>query len=283
MNNVKIGAFIAQLRKDKNMTQKDLAEKLNITDKAVSKWERGISLPDITILPELSGILEITVTELLNGEKENNEEDSCSDSSDETVLAAIRYADGEVKKKTKDIKIICAVSITIAFIVGIISCSICDWAINNKFTWSLLPISSIVYAWFLVIPVTLMGKKGIIPSIAFLSVLTIPFLLVLHKLIKFNGFAVNDLMVPIGVKTSIVSIIYIWIIYSLFRIYRTKKFLAASLTCLIAVPVTFLINLIVDYYVEKSVYDVWDMVNYLILIILAVIFEYMNIKKKRKQ
>lgn len=206
MNNVKIGAFIAQLRKDKNMTQKDLAEKLNITDKAVSKWERGISLPDITILPELSGILEITVTELLNGEKENNEEDSCSDSSDETVLAAIRYADGEVKKKTKDIKIICAVSITIAFIVGIISCSICDWAINNKFTWSLLPISSIVYAWFLVIPVTLMGKKGIIPSIAFLSVLTIPFLLVLHKLIKFNGFAVNDLMVPIGVKTSIVSI-----------------------------------------------------------------------------
>ncbi len=283
MNNVKIGAFIAQLRKDKNMTQKDLAEKLNITDKAVSKWERGISLPDITILPDLSGILDITVTELLNGEKENNEEDSCSDSSDETVLAAIQYADGEVKKKTKDIKIICAVSITIAFIVGIISCSICDWAINNNFTWSLLPISSIVYAWFLVIPVTLMGKKGIIPSIALLSVLTIPFLLILYKLIKLNDLAVNDLMVPIGVKTSIVSIIYIWIVYFLFRIYTTKKLLAASITCLIAVPVTFIINFIVDYYTEKSIYDVWNIFNYLIFIILAVIFEYKNIKKKSKQ
>lgn len=283
MNNVKIGAFIAQLRKAKNMTQKDLAEKLNITDKAVSKWERGISLPDITILPGLSDILEITVTELLNGEKENDEEDSGPENSDETVLAAIRYADGEVKKKTKDIKIICTVSITIAFIIGIISCSICDWAINNNFTWSLLPISSIVYAWFLVIPVTLMGKKGVLPSIAFLSVLTIPFLLILYKIIKFNDLAVNDLMVPIGIKTSIVSIIYIWIVYFLFHIYRTKKFLAASITCLVAVPVMFLINFIVDYYIEKSIYDVWDILNYLIFIILAVIFEYINIKRKRNQ
>lgn len=283
MNNVKIGAFIAQLRKAKNMTQKDLAEKLNITDKAVSKWERGISLPDITILPDLSGILDITVTELLNGEKENNEEDSCSDNSNETVLAAIQYADGEVKKKTKNIKILCAVSITIACIVGIIACSICDWAINNNFTWSLFPISSIIYAWFLVIPVTLMGKKGIIPSIVFLSILTIPFLLILDKLIKLNNLAVNDLIVPIGVKTSIVSIIYIWIVYFLFHIYRTKKLLAASITCLIAVPVTFLINLIVDYYTRKSIYDVWNIFDYLIFIVLAVVFAYINIKRKEKQ
>lgn len=283
MNNVKIGTFIAQLRKAKNMTQKDLAEKLNITDKAVSKWERGISLPDITILPDLSGILDITVTELLNGEKENNEEDSCSDNSNETVLAAIQYADGEVKKKTKNIKILCAVSITIACIVGIIACSICDWAINNNFTWSLFPISSIIYAWFLVIPVTLMGKKGIIPSIVFLSILTIPFLLILDKLIKLNNLAVNDLIVPIGVKTSIVSIIYIWIVYFLFHIYRTKKLLAASITCLIAVPVTFLINLIVDYYTRKSIYDVWNIFDYLIFIVLAVVFAYINIKRKEKQ
>lgn len=283
MNNVKIGAFIAQLRKAKNMTQKDLAEKLNITDKAVSKWERGISLPDITILPDLSGILDITVTELLNGEKENNEEDSCSDNSNETVLAAIQYADGEVKKKTKNIKILCAVSITIACIVGIIACSICDWAINNNFTWSLFPISSIIYAWFWVIPVTLMGKKGIIPSIVFLSILTIPFLLILDKLIKLNNLAVNDLIVPIGVKTSIVSIIYIWIVYFLFHIYRTKKLLAASITCLIAVPVTFLINLIVDYYTRKSIYDVWNIFDYLIFIVLAVVFAYINIKRKEKQ
>lgn len=283
MDNVKIGAFIAQLRKAKNMTQKDLAEKLNITDKAVSKWERGMSLPDITILPDLSGILDITVTELLNGEKENNEEDSCSDNSNETVLAAIQYANGEVKKKTKNIKILCAVSITIAFIFGIIACSICDWAINNNFTWSLFPISSIVYAWFLVIPVTLMGKKGIVPSIVFLSILTIPFLLILDKLIKLNDLAVNDLIVPIGVKTSIVSIIYIWIVYFLFHIYRTKKFLAVSLTCLITVPATFLINLIVDYYTRKSIHDVWNIFNYLIFIVLAVVFEYINIKRKKKQ
>ena len=62
MNNEKIGAFIAQLRKSQNLTQRELAEKLNVTDKAVSKWERGVSLPDITLLPDLSEMLCVTIT-----------------------------------------------------------------------------------------------------------------------------------------------------------------------------------------------------------------------------
>lgn len=99
MNNEKIGAFIAQLRKSQNLTQRELAEKLNVTDKAVSKWERGVSLPDITLLPDLSEMLCVTITELLNGEKEDKEDNS--DNSKGTVLAAIQYADGEVRTKPK--------------------------------------------------------------------------------------------------------------------------------------------------------------------------------------
>ena len=68
MNQEKIGKFIAKLRKEKGFTQKELAEKLNITDKAVSKWENGKSLPDILIIPNLCKELEITVNDLLNGE-----------------------------------------------------------------------------------------------------------------------------------------------------------------------------------------------------------------------
>ena len=75
MNQKKIGLFIATCRKDKNLTQMQLAEKLNITDRAVSKWETGKSLPDASIMLELCKILEIKVNELLIGEKlmENNE------------------------------------------------------------------------------------------------------------------------------------------------------------------------------------------------------------------
>ncbi len=68
MDQIKIGKFIAEYRKQKNLTQMKLAEKLNITDKAISKWERGLSLPDSSIMLELCGILGITVNDLLSGE-----------------------------------------------------------------------------------------------------------------------------------------------------------------------------------------------------------------------
>ncbi len=69
MDQVKIGKFIAECRKACGMTQMQLAEKLNITDRAVSKWENGRSLPDSAIMLELCGLLNISVNELLNGEK----------------------------------------------------------------------------------------------------------------------------------------------------------------------------------------------------------------------
>ena len=71
MNQIKIGKFIAECRKNANLTQMQLAEKLDITDKAVSKWERGVAMPDSSIMLELCDILRISVNELLSGEKIN--------------------------------------------------------------------------------------------------------------------------------------------------------------------------------------------------------------------
>lgn len=75
MDNIKFGKFIKQLRAENNMTQKQLAEKLFITDKAVSKWERGLSMPDISLLGSLADIFGVTVSELLNGEREHSPDD----------------------------------------------------------------------------------------------------------------------------------------------------------------------------------------------------------------
>ena len=69
MDQIKIGKFIASCRKDQGMTQAVLAEKLGISDRAVSKWETGKSLPDSGIMLELCGLLNINVNELLSGEK----------------------------------------------------------------------------------------------------------------------------------------------------------------------------------------------------------------------
>ena len=73
MDQLKIGKFIAECRKQKQLTQLQLADKLGITDKAISKWERGIAMPDTSIMLELCDILCISVNELLNGEMINME------------------------------------------------------------------------------------------------------------------------------------------------------------------------------------------------------------------
>ena len=76
MDQIKTGQFIAECRKKKGLTQMQLAEKLNITDRAISKWERGKSLPDSAIMLPLCAILGISVNELLSGEyvmEKNNE------------------------------------------------------------------------------------------------------------------------------------------------------------------------------------------------------------------
>ena len=68
MDQVKIGKLIAECRKNKKMTQAELAEKLGVTDKSVSKWENGICLPDAGNMPDLCKILDITINDLFSGE-----------------------------------------------------------------------------------------------------------------------------------------------------------------------------------------------------------------------
>ncbi len=95
MDQLKIGKFITEQRKSKNLTQSQLAEKLFVTDKAVSKWERGKSMPDSAIMLELCAILDISVNELLNGTKMQKEEQNT-----EQLLLAMA---NEIAKKNKTI------------------------------------------------------------------------------------------------------------------------------------------------------------------------------------
>ena len=73
MNYDKIGKFIQEKRKEKNLTQKELAEKIGVTDRAVSKWERGVGCPDVSILEILSKELDCSILEILKGRKIENE------------------------------------------------------------------------------------------------------------------------------------------------------------------------------------------------------------------
>ena len=89
-----MGQKIAALRKKKNMTQAELADRLGITDKAVSKWERDLSCPDIALLPRLAEVFETTVDELMPGKKESASGRKDLSGLVHTILGAVPLAMG---------------------------------------------------------------------------------------------------------------------------------------------------------------------------------------------
>lgn len=123
MDNISIGCFIAECRKEKQITQQQLADKLNITNKAVSKWETGNGLPDITLLSELAGILDVSVDEILKAkknEKANSKEDHMDQDTEKVMCKNTDVVIGYLVHKAIDkFKMMSVVSIILS-IVGIV-------------------------------------------------------------------------------------------------------------------------------------------------------------------
>lgn len=86
------GSFLAQLRREKGMTQRELAADLYVSDKAVSKWERGLSVPDISLLVPLAEILNVTVAELLQGRRVEEEQRFTREETEELIRKALTFS-----------------------------------------------------------------------------------------------------------------------------------------------------------------------------------------------
>ena len=114
MDLVKIGKYIAGKRKALGMTQKQLAEKLNMSDKSVSKWERGICLPDVSVYMELCEILGISINEFLAGEDIDAE--NVEKKSEDNIIQVTK----DSKKKQKNLKSILAVVTPFAVIMVLV-------------------------------------------------------------------------------------------------------------------------------------------------------------------
>lgn len=118
-DNTKTGLFIRKLRREKAMTQRELADLLHITDRAVSKWERGLCAPDIALLEPLANIFAVTMTELIVGERMNPQ--AHIPQVEDGVAEAIHYSEKELSQKTKA----CRAKVTIACAVACVAVLIC--------------------------------------------------------------------------------------------------------------------------------------------------------------
>lgn len=106
----KIGSFLKELRKEKALTQEQLAETLNVSRRTVSRWETGSNMPDLDLLIEMADFYQVDLRELLNGERKNEQMD---EELKETVLQVAEYSNAEKQRATK---VVC-----IYFVSGIIA------------------------------------------------------------------------------------------------------------------------------------------------------------------
>ena len=104
MNQEKIGKFILECRKKKNLTQSELAEQIGVTDKSISNWENGRNMPDLSLFKPLCEILDISVNDLISGE--NVSQDEYQKKLEENIISTIDYTNKKVLEKNNIIGII---------------------------------------------------------------------------------------------------------------------------------------------------------------------------------
>ena len=122
MNQEKIGKFIAKKRKDKQLTQNELAEKLGVTDRSISNWENGKNMPDLSLFKPLCDILEISINELLSGEKIDNKD--YANKFEENIINTIDYVDKN--NRNNDVRNL------ILLFLGIIGIFLAQFIIKDK-------------------------------------------------------------------------------------------------------------------------------------------------------
>lgn len=171
MDTKKIGAFIAMNRKKKGYTQEQLAEKLGVTNKTISRWENGHYMPDLSLLEPLSKELDITLNELLAGEEIVKEE--AMEYSEQNLIQTIDYTDKKIKDEHKKISL---------FIIGLgIFTSLCAFTVfSSESSWgsiySMIGLFLFVVGIFRELKFTSLLKKGLVSTILFALLLGIFFI-----------------------------------------------------------------------------------------------------------
>ena len=112
MNQLKIGKFLKQLRTEKNLTQEQLAESLNVSRRTVSRWETGFNLPDLDILVIMSDFYQVDLRELLDGERRNEKMD---EEMRDTVMKVAEYSNEEKKRASRTILVFLVLGIVSLF------------------------------------------------------------------------------------------------------------------------------------------------------------------------
>ncbi|MCI8863101.1 MAG: helix-turn-helix domain-containing protein [Lachnospiraceae bacterium] len=296
----KMADFILKMRKARNLTQKDLAGKLGVTDKAVSKWERAVSSPDISLLIPLAKALGVSTGELLSGEKmemdpdnetpiaaktveeEQTEFTDGTENKEETetlINEALKYSRKSADQRVKKLWDILFVGMSAGFFLAAIVCLICNFAVSGELSWSRIVLASLIAAWGILTPLFRAQKKRICKSLLALSLMIFPYLAVLNVLLQV------PLLRTMGMCIAIAALLGIWGLYGILtHVWSRKKYFALSLICFLMFAEEYGINRIIDEYIKRThIEQSFNQLNALIILILAVSFLGISYFRERRK
>lgn len=255
-----IGCFIAELRKEKGLTQKQLAEELGVTDKAVSKWERGMGYPDITMLTRLAAALGITTGELLKGARE----DAPTQAPEVLVTRTFQYADKVETHRQISITRLMLAILTICSITAIAICMICDFSLNGRFTWVIFPGASIIFGWLVLAPFLYVRSCRVTVALISISIFLLPFLFLLAL------GSQGDWFLPVALPCALTSLALVWLVF-LCQVVEKNWWRTAALFVLLAPLLNLSIELSLWRYTGTSGLSAWTLFSAALCLIAALL------------
>lgn len=259
MNIEEIGLRIASKRKQLEYTQQQLADILNVSDKAVSKWERGVGCPDVSLLIPLSEALHISVEELISGQKEVSEEQH-----KKTIQEIILYTKNVASKHSLQIlrAIYCIVTIALYLASAIVL--LVEYVMFNTFTWSFVAVSACIYSWVVISTLYFVKSNKIIKTAGVASVGVIG-LLYSIAIIYFDQAWYINVAIPITICSGIYACIVAWIwMKTTMNIYYKL-----SWTIILSIPINVISNMSLETFKLQVVLNVAT--NLLITMVLFIL------------
>lgn len=215
-------AFIKLKRTEKNLSQKELAEKLFVTESAISKWERGITYPDITLISDICNILDISEHEFITA------------STDTTARTFEHEA-----KSFRIIRTIWFLVPTISYIVTLLTCFICNLAVNHTLSWFFIVLSALICAYSFIPTFSIVFKTNKLLIFTLTSYLSICLLLLTC------GIYTNSLFwVPVACIGTLMGYIQLFIpmLLAKTKISRYKFIISFTLTFILTVLILIIVN-----------------------------------------
>ncbi|MGO4937512.1 helix-turn-helix domain-containing protein [Fundicoccus sp. Sow4_H7] len=243
-----IGTYLRSLRLEKNLSEKDVSEALGLTERVVHQWENGVHLPQVTILQPLANLYNVSAEDIINGSNQSETAERVITDPlffEYATTSSIEQVDLSRKKSLSLVSLI--------LLVVVLASVLIDFLTIGHLTWSAIVLISVGFAWGSIIPIFLVKNQPVLTSMVTLSILTIPYLYLLDKVLRLDG-----ILIRIAIPVAVAAYIYLWGIYIAYRYLDFTWIRIGMVAAFGAVALSTVINLILRMNIETPFFTFWN-------------------------